>query len=63
MKHENMTMDETYDFLLWDAGVPGEALDLAFGLLGYNYDTAIKILAYYTGYDSFAEYRTEELGG
>lgn len=56
-----MTWEEMYDVLRDVVGVNTEALDLAFGLLGCNTETACSILYYYTGWRNFEGY-FEEIG-
>lgn len=54
-----MTIDEMYDFLSEVVGISKEALDLAFGLDGYNFQTAENILYWATGYNDFDAYKTD----
>ena len=49
-------MDKYYDFLCEVVGVNTDALDLAFGLNGYNMDTATDILEWATGWDDFESF-------
>jgi len=57
---KDMTMDKYYDFLDEWVGINADALDLAFGLNGYNEETAKNILSWATGYDDFEQYCEEE---
>lgn len=52
-------MDKYYDFLNEYVGITKDALDLAFGLKGYNKETAEQILDWYTGYKDFPQYAEE----
>lgn len=54
-----MTINEMYDFLRDMVGANAEALDLAFGLNGFNEQAAQDILFWYTGYNNFEEYEKE----
>ena len=58
---KNWTMDDRYDFLAEVVGVHPEALDLVFGLDGYNEEVALNILDYYTGFAGFDQYIEEIL--
>ena len=49
-----------YDFLNDIVGISTDALDLAFGLNGCNYQTAKDILFYETGYDDFKSFCEDE---
>lgn len=49
-------MDKYYDFLNTAVGVTTDALDLAFGLNGYNKDTAENILDWATGWNDFEQF-------
>lgn len=54
-----MDWEDLYDILHEVVGVSTEALDLAFGLKGCSEQTAIDILYYCTGWNSFAEYLSD----
>ena len=56
---KTMELDEMYDFLNEVVGIDKDALDIAFGIKGYNKETACDILYYKTGYRSFEQYRDE----
>lgn len=45
-----------YDFLRDYIGVSEDALDLAFGLIGFTKETAEDILWYQTGYNDFEQW-------
>ena len=53
------TWEDMYDILSNNVGVSTESLDLAFGIAGYNEETACAILYYYTGWKSFEGYLEE----
>lgn len=54
-----MTINEKYDFLHEMVGVSSVALELFFGINGFNDKSASDILYYYTGYDDFDIYMEE----
>ena len=54
-----MTINEKYDFLHEMVGVSKDALDLFFGINGFNDKSAANILWYFTGYDDFDIYMEE----
>lgn len=54
-----MTINDKYDFLHEIVGVSKDALDLFFGINGFNDKSAANILWYFTGYDDFDIYMEE----
>lgn len=54
-------MNKYYNFLYEYVDITTEALDLAFGLMGYSKETAEQILGWATGYEDFQQF-AEEMG-
>jgi hypothetical protein len=51
-----MTWEQMYDILHDVVGLSGDALDLAFGVIGCSTESAEDILYYATGWHSFEGY-------
>ena len=58
---DNVSVSDLYDFLSNEVGITVDALDLAFGLNGFNRETAKNILEWYTGYNDFDSFYNDEI--